>query len=349
MQHLGLDLGTKTIVLARKGEDGRNIFRSEINGFYAFERPDGFVRNMLVKQGIAFIERPHPDYPNDKSKSIIFALGRNAEKIAHVFNGVLRRPMADGTVSKEPEAINIMASIVHAVIGAIKEDTIIYYCIPADALNRKTNVGLHQKIAQHIIDVKKTESKILAFPINEARAIAIGTGEDTSIAISWGAGMVNVCYAKFGMSVFEFSLVGSGDKVDMDSAMAFGYNPDKPYDKYVETPTTISERKPSIDLSSTAPRERVEQTIVFNVQLLIESVVKGICDGFNQNPERSRFDGEIPITMAGGMASFPGFGEYFEGVLDKHNPPFKVQSVKVHKTPLFAVAEGCLEASHLHE
>lgn len=350
MQHLGLDLGTKTIVLARKDEDGRPIFRSEINGFYSFDRVDGFVKQMLIKQSIPYTER------NGK----FYALGRKAEDLAHAFNGILRRPMSDGTVSQEPEAINIMASIVHAIIGTIKDETILYYCVPADALNQKTNVGLHQKIAQLIIDNKQTEAKIRAFPINEARAIAIGSGEPTVIAISWGAGMVNVCYAKFGITIFQFSLVGSGDKIDIESARAFGFDPSKPYEKSAETPTTIARRKHEIDLTKPLNEmDRVDQTIALNCQLLIESVVQGIIDGFNNNSNTARFDGAIPIFMAGGTATPKGFGAYFSTILKDKNPPFEAASVKVigedeqgevqrKQRTLFAVAEGCLEAALLH-
>lgn len=341
MQYLGLDLGTKTIVLARKGEDGRPVFRHEINGFYAFDRVDGFVKNMLVKQNVPSIERDGK----------IYALGKKAEEIAHAFNGVLRRPMSDGTVSKEPEAINIMASIVHGIIGSLtKEETILYYCIPADALNQKTNVGLHQKIAQMIIEAKASEAKIRAYPINEARAIAVGTGDAVAIAISWGAGMVNVCYAKFGIPIFEFSLVGSGDRVDIESARAFGYDPNKPHEKSSETPTTICKRKHSIDLTKPiTDMDRVEQVIAMNYQLLIESVVQGIVDGFRNNADTARFDGPIPIIMAGGTASPNGFGAYYEKVQKSKAPlPFEVASVRVHERTLFAVAEGCLEAATLH-
>lgn len=339
MANYGLDLGTKTIVLARTGEDGRPIFRWEINGFYSFDRTDGVVKQILTKQQIPHIEK----------EGKIFALGKKAEELAYAFNGRLRRPMANGTVSKEPEAINIMASIIHAIIGKVTEDSLIYYCIPADALNRDTNVRLHEKIALMIIEGKKSEAKIRAFSINEARAIAIGAGTDIAIAISWGAGMVNVCYYKWGLSIFEFSLVGSGDWIDLKSAEAFNYDPKKPDDKYSETPTTIAKRKHEIDLSKPLVQmDRVEQVIAMNYKILIENVVNGIVDGFTTNMDKGRFDGEIPIIMAGGTASPKGFAEYFKQILLSRQLPFKPSDIIVHERPLFAVAEGCLEACKSH-
>lgn len=198
MLNLGLDLGTKTIVLARRGEDKRPIFRQEINGFFEFPRPDSFTRNLLVQQQIPFIERDGK----------IVALGKRAEQLAYAFNSTLRRPMSDGTVSKEQEAINIMASIVHAILGKIEEDTTLYYCIPADAINKTTNVKLHQRIAQTIIEGKKSEAKIMAYPINEARAIAVASGEPVAIACLTPD---NVVYT--GRGLVKIADIVSGDKV----------------------------------------------------------------------------------------------------------------------------------------
>lgn len=343
MTPLGLDLGTKTIVLARRGEDKRPIFRQEINGFFEFPRPDNFTKNLLVQQQVPFIERD----------GRIFALGKKAEQLAYAFNSTLRRPMADGTVSREQEAINIMASIVHAILGKIDDEVNLYYCIPADALNKDTNVKLHQKIAQLIIEGKKSEAKINAFPINEARAIAVAADEPASINCSWGAGMVNVCYSMFGIVPFQFSVVGSGDWIDVKSAESFGYDANNPNGKYHETPTTICKQKQRQDdpldlMKPTNQMSRVDQIIALNYHILIENVVKGIIDGFTQNADTARVEQAIPIVMAGGTASPIGFAEYFEKILRSYKLPFEVSRVSVHPAPLYVVAEGCLKAAELH-
>jgi hypothetical protein len=336
---LGLDLGTKTIVLARRGEDGRPVFRQEINGFFEFTRTDAFTKKLLVNQQVPFVERDGK----------IYAIGQKAEQLAYTFNSTLRRPMSDGTVSKENEAINIMASIVHAIIGKVDGDVILYYCIPANAINKQTNVSLHQKIAQMIIDSKKIDGTIKAFPVNEARAIAIGTGDPVAIAISWGAGMVNVSYTTFGVPVFEFSIVGSGDWVDTETARAFGYDPEQPGKRSAETPTTVCNRKHSIDLTKPVNSvDRLDQAIMLNYQILIENVVDGIINGFNQNQDKARMPGPIPVVMAGGTASPKGFAEYFEKILRSKTLPFEVSQVSVHPRTLYAVAEGCLVAAENH-
>lgn len=338
---IGLDLGTKTIVCATRDADGRPKFRQEINGFFTFPKQDAFTKNMLTSQGIPFIIR------DDK----FVALGSKAEKFAYAINSTLKRPMAEGTISQEQEAINIMASIVQALMGKLDKDAILYYCIPADAVNKKTNVGFHDKVAKMIFDnYKRSEAKISAFSINEARAIAVATDEPVVIAISWGAGMVNVCYTMFGMEVFKFSIVGAGDWIDTEAAKQFGYNPDHPNDKSAETPTTICHRKQNIDLSKPlGDLDRIDQAIMLHYHLLIENVVEGIIRGLNENVDRGRIEQPVPIVMAGGTASPVGFKDYFSKILSSQTLPFQVSEVRVAEKPLYMVAEGCLKAAEMHE
>jgi len=338
---IGLDLGTKTVVCATRADDGRPKFRQEINGFFVFPKQDAFTKNMLVKQKIPFIERDGK----------FIALGSRAEQFAYAINSTLRRPMADGTISHEQEAITIMASIVQALLGKLGQDTTLYYCIPADALNKKTNVQFHDKVAKLIFDsYKRSKVKIDAHSINEARAIAIGSQEPLAIAISWGAGMVNTCYTMYGVPIFEFSLVGAGDWIDTQAAKQFGYDPDNPNAKSMETPTSICHRKHDVDLTKPLKdADRIDQAVMLHYQLLIENVISGIIGGFNNNIDKARIEEAVPIVMAGGTSSPTGFKEYFEQILGNHTLPFEVSEIKVVDRPLYAVAEGCLIAAEMHE
>ncbi len=343
MIKIGLDLGTKTLVCATREKDGTPKFKKEINGFFPLEKKDSFTKNMLIQQKIPFIEQDGK----------FVALGGKAEKLAYAVNQTLLRPMAEGTVSKEQEAIKIMASIIQAIIGKLDEDAVLYYSIPAEALNKATNVGFHDKIAKMIFDnYKRSDATIKSFPINEARAIAIGSELPQVIAISWGAGMVNACYTMFGMQIFEFSLVGSGDWIDIETSKQFGYNPEDPRKRSEHTPTSICHHKQKIDLSQDAgSASRVDQAIMLHYQLLIERVVNGISQGLEDNADKINIDedDEIPIVMAGGTASPPGFCEYFKKVMDQVNLPYKIASVEVVDKPLYAVANGCLRAAEMHE
>ena len=329
MEKLGLDLGTKNIVLAYTQKDKKKVKR-EINGFLSLEANDGVSKNLLIQSGVSYVEL------DDR----LIVIGQKAEDLAFAFNKTLQRPMVDGVLSgKSDEAMRVMAVIVNAIIGKLNDDAILYYCVPADALNADTNVAFHEKVMGMIIDMYDGQCKITHKAINEARAIVLSQIPDkTGIGISWGAGMVNVCYC----------IVGSGDWVDMESAKRFGYDPKAPNGDYKETPTSICRRKEKLSLTE-EPTHMVDKTIWIHYGILIENVIKGIFDGFRNNEEKARVDKPMPIVMAGGTSSPEGFADYVQKVVDNFDDkPFEIGEIKCADKPLFAVAEGCLEAAHLH-
>lgn len=345
MERIGLDIGTKNIILAYE-KDGKKKIRQEINGFLKVPRSDGFVKQMLVGSGVPYVEK----------EDNFIILGTKAEELSYAFNKTLQRPMQDGVISgKEDEAMEVMAIIIHSIIGKLNDDAIMYYCIPADALNADTNIEFHDKVMEIIISQFSSECTVKPYPINEARALVIGQIEDkTGIGISFGAGMVNVCYCLYGIEIFKFSLVGSGDRIDVESAKRFGYDPKNPSGDYRETPTSICKRKENrlkdkpFTLTE-CPTDSVGKSIWINYGILIESVVKGIIEGFRDNEEKARIDRELPVVIAGGTSSPDGFIEYFKDVWAKMKVPFEIGDISRCEKPLYAVAEGCLIAAQLHE
>lgn len=342
MKRLGLDVGTKNLVLAVR--DGETVkFRREVNGFCRIERTDNIAKSTLKDLKIPFI------MAND-NKALI-ALGSKAEEIAYTFGTSLRRPMERGVLSvSEKEALEIMAVIIRAMIGKIEQDTVLYYCIPADAINAETNVAYHQKIVQLIIDGHnkvETKAKLIAHPINEARALVFSEFKDkTGIGISWGAGMVNVSFCLFGLPVYEFSIVGSGDWIDYESARAAGLLEE--VDHVKRPKALVAKVKEDTDLSS-VPSDNLQRAIYLNYQILIERVAKAIVDGFRNNEKQARAQRPMPIVLAGGTSMPNGFLEMFKGVFAKSEIPFEVGEIRRSSNPLFAVAEGCLIASEAHE
>lgn len=342
MQRLGLDVGTKNIVLSYRKDDKVNFIR-EINGFYKMPIENQYAKSMLKQLGIPFIT-------SEDGKHLI-ALGEQAEKIAVTFGGYLRRPMERGTLSvSEKEAMNIMAVIIRSIVGDLKEDSVLYYCIPADAINAKTNSAFHAKIVQAILDgyVSSSGNKLKAFPINEARALVFSQIPDkTGIGVSFGAGMINISYCLFGMPVYEFSIVGSGDWIDVESARATG-NLDMV--EGVERPKAlVTAAKESIDLRNGIPNDPLLRAIYFHYQLLIEKVTNGIIRGFLDNQNKAKAPIPMPIIVAGGTSSPLGFVEMFRDSFKKQEMPFQVGEIKAASNPLYAVSEGCLIVSELHE
>ena len=96
MKHIGLDIGTRTVVLAFRGDDNNTHYISEINGWWPFERATTFIEKLLDdpnKTRSDGTKRPARWIKLPDSKQIV-VLGRDAEEFAYSKNDNLRRPMA---------------------------------------------------------------------------------------------------------------------------------------------------------------------------------------------------------------------------------------------------------------
>lgn len=344
MKKLGLDLGTKHIVLAWR--DGEQIkHRYEVNGYFILPRADNFTEQLLIRNSIPYVTRQ----ANNKSEFI--AIGQKAEQLAYSFNKTLSRPMAEGGVSRnDDDAQEVIAIIIKSIIGKLTEDATMYYCTTAKPINNDLlNIDFHKKIVKLIIESYQGEAKLMAHHINEARCLVIDQlGQ--AIGISWGAGTVTVHAGIFGVPIFEFSVSGSGDWIDTEVAKRFGYNPEHPDRNSIETPTTVCRRKEAIDLTK-VPDDKVGQAIYLMYEILIENVVKEICRGFRENKDKCRFDQPTPIVMAGGTCMPNGFLKLFLKKLAevKDDLVIPVGDVKIADNTLFAVSHGCLLASEMHK
>lgn len=340
MANIGLDLGTKHIVVAYR--EGQKVkYRYEINGYIIFERHDQFLEQLLIRNNVPFVRRGEQ----------LIAIGEKAEQLAFSFNKTLKRPMAEGGVSKDDDdAQEIMAIIIKSIIGELNEDTVLYYCTTAAPINNQTlNIEFHKKVVKLLVEKYVSNNKITANHINEARCIVIEE-PDCSIGISWGAGTVTVHAGIFGVPIFEFCVVGAGDYIDIEAAKRFGYDPNRPDANSRETPTTICRLKEKLDLN-VLPEDKVGQTIFLFYELLVENVINGIIDGINANRDKFRFDKPVPIINAGGTSMPNGFIELVQRKLatKKDDLHIQVGEVRRAKEPLFAVAHGCLIASELHK
>ena len=339
MKKLGLDLGTKHIVLSCRNEKDEIVTRYEVNGYMILPRSDQFTEQLLIKQGVPYVPR------GDQ----LIAIGSKAEKLAYSFNKTLLRPMAEGGVSKtDDDAQEIIAIIIRSIIGKLSEDAILYYCTTAKPINSDTfNVDFHKKVVKLIIE--GYDSKVTAHHINEARCLILEEKE-TAIGISWGAGTVTVHVGIFGVPIFEFSVIGCGDWIDIEAAKRFGYDPDKPGLESNETPTTICRRKETIDLNK-MPKDLVGRAIYLMYEILIENVINEIISGFNTNRAKFRFDQPITVINAGGTSMPKGFIQMIKREFEKNKDKLilPIGEIKHTPNPLFSVSHGCLLAAELHK
>lgn len=362
MKYLGLDIGTKTIVLAYKGKNGKPEFISEINGYYIFERASAFIENMLndpskvrsdgEKRPAKWIKLPDSDK--------IAVLGSDAEEWAYANNDAMMRPMAEGGITSNEDAMIVLSSIIQGMLdmaendlGQWAEEVKLCYCTTAPALNKDLNMDYHKRVVDLIISGYESKSKLKTESVKESHAIVINESPDaTGIGISWGAGTVTVSYVKFGLEVYSFCWVGSGDWIDEQVAIRHGYDP--LYSKArrrvaKETPTTVAKRKHTIDLTpGKEPTDRIGLDVLLHYQVLISKVVNGIITGFLEHESDARIDGAVNVYMAGGTCIPDGFEDRVRAAFnDVQDMPFEVAQILKSKTPLFSVATGCLKAAEM--
>lgn len=331
MSGIGFDCGTYNLVSCHRDEKSNFVYKREVNAFLEIPLDNRFVFNMMKSSGVPLIER-------DK---VAYALGEAACNMAYTMSALeLKRPMIHGCVNpKEKDAFQIMSIMIHSLIDGVKKDgELLYYCVPANAINQETDADYHQRILEAIFKAFKAETgyKVDAHPINEALALVyaeLGKKAFTGIGVSCGAGMVNICYAMYGNPVFAFSIVNSGDWIDRQAAKATG-----------ETISFINKEKTKIDLTK-PPSSLVERAIHTQYRLMIEHTVAGIKRGFSDITKTVRTDTPVDVVIAGGTSSPFGFANIFKETIQQVDLPIKIGEIIKPNDPLYSVARGCLIAA----
>jgi len=317
------------LVSCKRNDEGNLVYKREVNAFIQIPLDNDFVYNMMRKSGVHLILR--------EDANLAYAIGEAAVSIAYAMpNTELRRPMKDGCVNpKEKDAFEIMNIMIHSLLSNVtKDQEVVYYCVPANAINSETDVDYHGKLLSAMFKAFKSETgfTVKASPINEALALVYAELESemyTGIGISFGAGMVNLCFAVFGAPVFSFSIVNSGDWIDKQVAKATG-----------ESIAVCNKEKHKIDFNKPAIT-LMERAIHTQYQLMIEKTVSGIKKGLEQNA-KARLDRPIKIVIAGGTASPNGFEKLFEDCVKGTDLGIEVGEIVKPSDPLRSVARGCL-------
>ena len=333
---IGADVGTYNLVVARRrgGADDEKkndvVHKREINAFLSIPLSDDYVFNMLKESKVPLIER----------KDVAYALGEAAVKMAYAMPQIdLRRPMSDGCLNpKEKDSMDIMKVMTHSLIGDIKQNAVLYYSVPANAINDETDADYHSQILEAIFKSYKSSDgyTVDPHPINEGLALVfaeLANKQYTGIGASFGAGMVNVCFSVFSQPVFQFSVVNSGDWIDKMAAKATG-----------ENITYINQVKKDVDLVK-PPENMVERAIQTQYKLMIMNTIKNIKKGLSEANKKARTGEPIDFIISGGTASLAGFDTMFTEIIKDADLPIDIGKIIRPKDPLYSVARGCLIAA----
>jgi actin-like ATPase involved in cell morphogenesis len=337
---IGVDCGTYNLIVCQRDENKNFNYKREVNAFIEIPTEDPMVFNMMKQlkdeEGKPIV--PLMEFPNQK---IAYALGEAAVRMAYTIPGVqLKRPMKDGCLNpSERNAQFVMATMIHGMLDEVKHDKeSLYYSVPANAINEKTDADYHSKVLESVFKSFQSEKGHIVVPraINEGLALIyaeLGSKMWTGIGISFGAGMVNLCFAIYGNPVFQFAIVNSGDWIDQMAAKAAG-----------ESVSYINKEKEKVDLDKPT-NSLVDSAIRIQYEIMIQKTVAEIKKGFEVSGNKARTDLPVDVVVAGGTTSPNGFEKLFAEALAKAGLPVKLGNVIKPKEPLKSVARGCLLAA----
>lgn len=332
MSSLGFDVGTYNLVCARRNENGTEInYTKEINAYIELDLQNqnkAFFN--IVKGRVPIIER------GDKG----YIFGQAALDMALAMPKLeLKRPMSGGCLNpKEKDSFKILQLMCHSMVGRdIQDKEVIYYCVPANAVNAETDSDFHREVLHDVFKSYNIGGKKLTpYHMNEAMAIIYAELADkqfTGIAVSAGSGMINFCYSMYATEVCSFSIVNSGDWIDQQAAKACG-----------ETPVFVNRAKHKIDLNKD-PVNEIEQAIKIQYKLMVDHTVMNIKQALQRAENKIQTDQPIDIIVAGGTSSPPGFVEMFKEAIDNARLPIPIGNIRKPDDHLYTVARGLLVAA----
>jgi len=330
----GLDVGTSFIVLASETEKGKIAYKDFRDAFYVI-KPTTPIATKMIEKGLS-----GKVFVKDVDGSFII-LGKDAIEKAIERNDSAKRPMFKGVVSsKEKDARRILTYILKEVSGAPSEQgEKLVFCIPAQPVDQEDedfDVGYHEDVIIKLL----SEVGYSARAINEAEALCYSELEKddyTGVALSWGAGMVNVCVMLNGEPVLTFSTTKSGDWVDRMAAVATG-----------EADSVVQAEKEQGDFAVGEPNDnQVLAAVASYYDRLIDYTTKQLTAAMDGHKSLPNFAEPLPVVVAGGTSKAKGFVDLFAKKLEANGFPLPVKEVRHAADPLHAVARGCLIAAQI--
>lgn len=326
-----VDIGTCFLVSAKQDANNQIQLKTIRDAFLDMDN-DPSVKNMLSMSKINFIE----------SEDKIYLVGDPAVTMANIFKREARRPLSKGVIAPgELEAEKILLILLETILGKAKTpEEVCYYSVPGNPSDRSLDVVYHQAMFSKLIGT--LGYKPLA--MNEAAAIVYSNcaaEQFSGLAISMGAGMVNVALLFQTIVGMSFSLVNSGDWLDESAARATGTTASRVQ--------SIKERGLNLmDPNEGDPKTfREREALIVYYKSLILRVLETIKVEFEKRRGSIDLPNAIPLILSGGTSLPKGFKETFEAGFSsvKNKFPIPISEIRMAKDPLNAVAQGLLVAA----
>ena len=212
---VGLDVGTSFLVAGRFDKQG-NINFNKVRDCFLHVPYKTPINRTMIKKGLD--DRKAPYIVEDDG---FYVLGEDAFNMANERHQNTRRPMNRGVLSpKEKAAFPILKELIGLIVGKpkVKNERLVF-STPAKPIDAEFDQLFHQDMIKSFIESKGYDP----VPMNEAEALAYSELLDeglTGIAVSCGAGMMNIVVLSAGDPVVSFSTSRAGDWVDKQAAIA---------------------------------------------------------------------------------------------------------------------------------
>lgn len=337
----GLDVGTSFIIAAREYEEGGKIMYSKFRDAFIRLKPSSPIAKKMIEKGLK-----GQQYFEDIDGSYV-VVGQDAIERSIERNLNAERPLVRGVISpKQKQARRILRHIFKEILGEpLIENEKAVYSIPAQPIDQNDeefDVGYHQDVLNN--DIKGLGFSPLA--LSEAEAVCYSELEDdnySGVAMSWGAGQVNVCLMSSGESILTYSTTKSGDFVDRMAAQATA-TPD--------TVVQVEKEGGNFRIGEEVPGNPILSAVSLYYKRLIDYTIQHLLFQFKNAKNLPKFTDSIPIVIAGGTSQANGFLDMFNEILQLKNVgndelPFKIKEVRLAKDQLLAVSRGCLIAANL--
>jgi len=332
-QGVGLDIGTSFLVAGRFRKDGKVHFKTFRDCFLELT-PKTPINKKFIKKGLDDRKAPYVER-DDK----FYVLGEEAFLMANERHINTRRPMHRGVLSpQEKEAMPILKEIIKRLVGKPKVDNErLVFSVPGKPIDADFDQLFHQDVLRSFIQSLGYE----AHPMNEAEALAYSELLEeglTGVAISCGAGMMNVAVLSAGDPIVTFSTSKSGDWIDKQAGIATNL-----------TSGIVQQEKeaPELDLMSPDPNNQVHQAIAIYYGNLIVYTLEQISYDLAQSPSLPKFKDPVPLVVAGGTSLPRGFVQKFEQALSAVDMPIAIREVRQASDPLHAVSNGLTLAASM--
>ena len=338
----GSDIGTMWLASMRDNDKGDIVYTS-VRDCYRILNFEEEFEDQMKEQGSHYIREGNKLYIIGNEAYIQSSMAEFGSE-----TDALQRPMKDGILNPDSPKISLMIlrelikACVENKVGPARKDEILYFSVPGNPIDSNINNSFHTKMCQQFLTGLGYDSR----PLNESLAVLFSENPKmhcpegdipfTGLAMSFGAGQINVCLAERGVPIkgMEFSICKAGDYIDINAARMTG----EPRTKVLRT------KEKKLNFNSIDDSDPIVLALECYYEEMLNYVFNQISTKFSGN--KGSLEHPIDLVVSGGTASVPGMDKKIKTMLAKIELPFEIAEVRLagggdRTKMLGAVARGC--------